>query len=75
MEGIRTNDRNNPNVFETFCTWRYLPRIPALTKWTRLKYSSRSFWMGVPDISTLLLALMAFRAWYVWLSEFFSRWP
>lgn len=40
-----------------------LPRIPALTKWTRLKYSSRSFWMGVPEISTLLWALMAFKAW------------
>lgn len=57
------------------CVRGDLPRIPAFTKWTRLKYSSRSFWMGVPDISTLRWALMAFRAWYVWLSEFFSRWP
>lgn len=24
------------------------PRIPALTKCTRLKYSNKSFWMGVP---------------------------
>lgn len=57
------------------CVCVCIPRIPALTKWTRLKYSSRSFWIGVPDMSTLLWALMAFRAWYVWLSEFFSRWP
>lgn len=51
------------------------PRIPALTKWTRLKYSSRSFWIGVPEMSTLLWALIRFKLWYVWLSEFFRRWP
>lgn len=32
-----------------------VPRIPSLTKCTRLKYSSRSFWIGVPDRSTRLL--------------------
>lgn len=52
-----------------------LPRIPEFTKCTKLKYSSKSFWMGVPDISTLLWAFIEFSAWYVWLSEFFSLWP
>ena len=51
----------------------HLPRMPALTKCTRLKYSSRSFWIGVPDMSTLRWELIALRAWYVWLSEFLSR--
>ena len=25
------------------------PKMPALTKCSRLKYSSKSFWIGVPD--------------------------
>ena len=25
------------------------PKMPALTKCRRLKYSSKSFWIGVPD--------------------------
>lgn len=62
---------NNGSVTDETCS----PRIPALTKWTRLKYSSRSFWMGVPDMSTLLWADILFKLWYVWLSEFFRRWP
>lgn len=49
--------------------------MPELTKCTRLKYSSRSFWMGVPEIRTRRGVFKLLRAWYVWFSEFFSLWP
>ena len=52
-----------------------VPRRPWLTKWTKLKYSRRSFWMGVPERSTRRLQFRATRAWYVWFSLFFNRWP
>ena len=30
-----------------------VPRRPSFTKWTREKYSSKSFWIGVPERRTL----------------------
>lgn len=51
---------------------KILPRMPLLTKWTRLKYSSRSFWIGVPDSNIRRSTFSSLRALYVWLSEFFS---
>ena len=52
-----------------------LPSKPLFTKLTRLKYSSRSFWIGVPDNSNLRLHFNEFNAVYVWFSQFFSLWP
>lgn len=49
--------------------------MPELTKCTRLKYSSKSFWMGVPEMRTRRGVFKLLRAWYVWFSEFFSLWP
>ena len=39
-----------------------LPKIPPFTKCTRLKYSNRSFCIGVPDSKILLLAFSPFKA-------------
>lgn len=40
----------------------FLPRMPELTKCTKLKYSRRSFWMGVPEMSTRRLVFKLSRA-------------
>ena len=42
-------------------TWA-VPSMPWFTKCNKLKYSSRSFWMGVPDSRTRRLQLSATRA-------------
>lgn len=52
-----------------------LPSMPELTKWIRLKYSSRSFWIGVPDSKILRRHCNLLRATYVWFSQFLRRWP
>ena len=51
------------------------PSRPPLTKLTRLKYSSRSFCIGVPDRRIRLWHWRELRAMYVWFSLFFNRWP
>ena len=63
------------NNSKALSTWFNTPRMPLLTKCSRLKYSSRSFWMGVPDNRIRRSALRLTSAWYVWFSEFFKRWP
>ena len=52
-----------------------VPRMPVLTKCSRLKYSSRSFWMGVPESRTRREVWRWLRAVYVRFSQFFNRWP
>jgi len=54
---------------------RHAPSTPGLTKLSKLKYSVRSFWMGVPDKITRRAVLRLLSAWNVWLCEFFRRWP
>ena len=36
-----------------------VPSMPVLTKWRRLKYSSRSFCMGVPESRILAWSLQS----------------
>ncbi len=43
-----------------------VPKIPPLTKWTNEKYSSKSFWIGVPERSIRFFACKPFKALYVW---------
>ena len=46
-----------------------------MTKWRRLKYSNKSFCIGVPDRSILFFVFNFVNAVYVKFSQFFSLWP
>ena len=52
-----------------------VPSIPVFTKCSKLKYSRRSFWMGVPDSNILRGVCRLLSAVYVRFSQFFRRCP
>lgn len=66
-----------PNYYSNYykITGLYSPNIPVLTKWSKLKYSNKSFCTGVPDNNIRRCVFNCVNAVYVWFSQFFKRWP